>query len=210
MHPLEGQSMTEDERRPRGRPMDHSRDEVILKTVEQLVLERGSMDFAITEVVRRAQVSTATLYRRWPTREALVLDTMAALFKGSPPGPDLGDAYEETLALLQRRHVAMASPLYLACVPIVFGETIRQTDFARRFIERSLGPLRNEAAAIYRRAVDRGEFTDTIDPDIFADLVVGPVLRRLVETGAPLASGVLEQIARTVVDGLACHSRISG
>ena len=122
---------------------------------------------------------------------------------------DLGDAYAETLALLQKRHAAMSSPLYLACVPTLFGETIRQTDFAARFIERTLGPLRTEAAQVYRRAVDRGQLADTIDPEIFVDLVVGPVLRRLIETGAPLTPAFLEQVSRTVVDGLAVRPSTS-
>jgi AcrR family transcriptional regulator len=201
--------MTENEPRPRGRPMDRSRGEAILRAVEQLVLERGSMDFAITEVARRARVSTATLYRRWPTREALLLDTIGRLF-GDVQQADLGDAYAETHALLQRRHDAMSSPLYLACVPIVFGETIRRSDLGVRFVERSLQPLRSQAAAVYRRAVDRGQFADTIDPGIFVDLVVGPVLRRMIETGAPLEPAFVEQVSRTVVDGLAVRSSTSG
>lgn len=188
--------------RGHGRPFDVSRDAVILDAVVQLIAERGSLDFSMAELVHRAKVSTATVYRRWPTRETLILDALASVFAASPQ-PDRGDARTEILETLERQRDAMSSPLYAIAFPVAIAETTRRTEAGRRFAARTFVPLRREVAEIYRRGVARGQLRDAIDAESFADLLIGPMLRYLAETGRPPTRRFIEQIADAVADGLA-------
>lgn len=60
----------------RGRPRDPSRDEAILNATLDLLSEVPYDDVTVRSIARRAGVGLATIYRRWPTKEGLVLDAL--------------------------------------------------------------------------------------------------------------------------------------
>lgn len=55
--------------------------ERILAAAEEVFLERGA-DASLDDVAKRAKVGIGTLYRRFPTREALLAATQSARFLG--------------------------------------------------------------------------------------------------------------------------------
>ncbi|HEX3605408.1 MAG TPA: helix-turn-helix domain-containing protein, partial [Candidatus Dormibacteraeota bacterium] len=86
-------------RRP-GRPHTAD-DEVIAGAVIQALVERGYDGMTVDHVARLAGVGRATLYRRWPTKTAMVID---ALQRGRIPAledPDSGDPRADFLGLLR-------------------------------------------------------------------------------------------------------------
>ena len=65
-------------RRP-GRPRSERADRAIIDAALSLFAERGVEGLCIEEVAARAGVGKATIYRRWPGKEDLLLDALAAL-----------------------------------------------------------------------------------------------------------------------------------
>jgi len=66
-------------RRPdnsRGRKRDTGRTEAILKAAAELLLEVGFDRFRIQDVATRAGSGTGAIYRRWPTKEALMIEAI--------------------------------------------------------------------------------------------------------------------------------------
>ena len=59
--------------RPRGRPRDEGAAGAILTAVVELLAELGFGGLTVDAVAARAGVGKATIYRRWSTKEALVL-----------------------------------------------------------------------------------------------------------------------------------------
>lgn len=59
--------------RPPGRPRDASIDERVLSVVRDLLVEVGWHGLSVRLVAARAGVGRASLTRRWPSKEALVL-----------------------------------------------------------------------------------------------------------------------------------------
>ncbi|MDM7456455.1 MAG: helix-turn-helix domain-containing protein, partial [Tepidimonas sp.] len=55
-----------------GRPLDARKDELILAAGRELLLSGGPAALTMDAVARASGVSKATLYRRWPHREALL------------------------------------------------------------------------------------------------------------------------------------------
>jgi AcrR family transcriptional regulator len=89
--------------RPRvGRPVDRSGDAAILTAALDLVAERGYDGMALDEVAARTGRAKTTIYRRWATKEDLVLAALRAV--GRPPEaellPDTGSLRDDLLAVV--------------------------------------------------------------------------------------------------------------
>ncbi|HEY4851574.1 MAG TPA: helix-turn-helix domain-containing protein, partial [Streptosporangiaceae bacterium] len=65
-------------RRP-GRPRSEQADRAIIEAALSLFAESGPDGLCIEQVAARAGVGKATIYRRWPGKEDLLLDALAAL-----------------------------------------------------------------------------------------------------------------------------------
>lgn len=69
--------LTEDQQNleeKRGRPLDLSRNKIILETTINLVSEYSYDSLTIDAVAKKAKVGKGTIYRRWSTKKELVID----------------------------------------------------------------------------------------------------------------------------------------
>jgi AcrR family transcriptional regulator len=86
--------------RRRGRPRVAARDTAILEATQQLLGERGYDRLRIQDVADRAHAGLATIYRRWPTKQALVI---AAMEHNAPDmSPESDDPLVDLQALLHK------------------------------------------------------------------------------------------------------------
>src|SRR5258705_12122222 len=69
--------------RPRGRPGSDASKQAVLRAAYRLLKTRGIASVSAQELARQAGVGTATLYRWWKSKEAVMLD--AFLARGKPP-----------------------------------------------------------------------------------------------------------------------------
>src|SRR5438105_15189963 len=67
--------------RPRGRPRSDASTQAILREAYRLLKKRGIASVSAQEFARQAGVSTATLYRWWKSKEAVMLDAFLARVK---------------------------------------------------------------------------------------------------------------------------------
>src|SRR6476469_942872 len=114
--------------RPRGRPRDPATDRAILTATLAVVAEQGYTHLALTEVAKRAGVSTATLYRRWPSKAPLVLDALRTLIL-TVPLPDTGETRQDLIVFLTERMQTFGSPLLKQVLPALVAEGQRNPDF---------------------------------------------------------------------------------
>src|SRR5687767_11847715 len=63
-----------------GRPRSATADAAILAATRDALVELGWSKLTLGDVATRAGVAKTTLYRRWPGKNELVVDAMAALF----------------------------------------------------------------------------------------------------------------------------------
>ncbi|MEU2592368.1 helix-turn-helix domain-containing protein, partial [Streptomyces albidoflavus] len=75
-----------DEVRRPGRPRDAARDDALLDAARQVLLRDGYAGLSMEKVATLAGVGKPTLYRRWPSRAALVADAVLHSFLASVPG----------------------------------------------------------------------------------------------------------------------------
>src|SRR5919198_3834015 len=87
--------------RPRGRPRSERAHEAIIDAVLEMLAEWTTVEaLSMEAVAARAGVGKATIYRRWPHKEALVIDAVAST-KEPLPEPR-GTSVREDLVLLVR------------------------------------------------------------------------------------------------------------
>jgi len=85
--------------RPRGRPRRAGADEEILGVALEMLREKGYRALNVDEVAERAGVAKTTVYRRWPTKAALVSAAIGVVHASG--APDLPTVLRETTALFE-------------------------------------------------------------------------------------------------------------
>lgn len=182
-----------------GRPRDPGLDGAILLATIELLCKEGFAGTTVEAVAERAGVSKATIYRRWATREDLLIAAGGEM--GScPDDPDSGNLRDDLLVLIGAL-VSMATDTPVGdLLHAVIDEAARNPELRIRLdahIDARRAPLR----AVLARAEERGELAPGVDRELLADLLAGPVFTRLLVTGGPLADGVATAIVDMVLYG---------
>ena len=188
-----------DTRRRRG-PSSRVRAAALAATLAELT-EGGYATLSLEKVAHRAGVHKTTLYRRWGTREELVLEAMLERAGEHISVPDTGSLREDLLELARTAAANAASPEVAAMARAVAAESPRDGRLAAangRFWAERLAV----DAAIVERAVERGEAAPGTDPPLVIEAVLGPIHLRLLLTGEPVDRSFLESIVDVVVDGV--------
>ena len=80
-------------------------DEARRKTFEggaRLIVEKGVVNLTIEDVAARSGVAKTTIYRHWPERTALIVDTVNGMFQLLRT-PDTGSLRGDPRIVLRRR-----------------------------------------------------------------------------------------------------------
>src|ERR1700710_2802836 len=83
-----------------GRPRDPSRDEAIVAATLAIFAEEGYAGVTIEGVAARAGVGKATVYRRWVSKEQLVVDAVKLGCHLTDHLPDTGDVRADLASML--------------------------------------------------------------------------------------------------------------
>jgi AcrR family transcriptional regulator len=191
--------------RSRGRPRDPATDRAILTATLAVVAEQGYTNLALTEIAKRAGVSTATLYRRWPSKALLVLDALRTLIL-TIALPDTGDTQQDLTVFLTERIQTLSSPLLAQLIPALTAEAQRDRAFAAMFWSLQ-APVRQQAFSLFDRGIARGNLPVTLDRDLALDLLLGPITFRLFVGGAPLDPQLAPAIVEAVLHGIGLHRK---
>jgi AcrR family transcriptional regulator len=196
---------TTDERgppRPPGRPRDPQADRAILDAAIELFVKQGYEAMSMEGIADRAGVGKTTIYRRWPSKEELVVDAIEELIMDVEP-PDTGSLRRDLVELLTQLQVVLTSSrageVFPRMIPHVAGGTPLGRAYLRRVIEPRFAMLRSTLG----HAVGRGEL-QAVDPELLRGLLVGPLLMwkligRLTRKGARERA---ERIVDVVLGGL--------
>lgn len=175
--------MTESAAR-RGRPRDASRDRALLDATLAVLGESGYGGLTTAAVAARAGVSTATLYRRWPSKEFLVVDAAAAYSQELTAPADTGTLEGDLRALLRDKAASMTGKEG-GVLRSLIAEGGHNAALADALTKAFVLPVRLRMEEIVQRAVDRGEIAPVEHADLLGDLVIGPMMSRFFLTPLP-------------------------
>lgn len=168
--------------------------DAITRAVFDELAERGYGRLSVDGVARRATVGKAAIYRRWGSKEEMVLALLADVGTRPELFPDTGTIEDDVRALLRLVAGYLRDPRVVRIVPDLLAEAARTPAFAAAMHDR-IGVVRREhAATMMRRAIERGELPAGLDLALAADVVVAPLYWRLAVTREPFTEDDLERL----------------
>lgn len=162
--------MTEAEALRPGRKRDASRDPAILDAAIEVLAETGYEGMTIDLVAARAKAGKATVYRRWASKNELVLEAVACLkTAGLDPDslPDTGTLRGDLVAMIKPHSIQDAQRKMQVMGGLVSMLT-RHPELVETAQEVIVEPRVRVTRFLLRRAIDRGEIRADVDVDTLA------------------------------------------
>lgn len=182
---------------PATRPrVEGEREQQIFEAALAVLADVGYDRLTMDAVAHAARASKATLYRRWNSKVALVIDALKST-KGPTLIPDTGNLRDDLLqsycgvgGLTDHSSVDTLASVLTAMT--------RDPEFAEAFRRDVIGPKVQATLTIYARAQARGEIRDDVDLELVGGALAGIVLHRHYMAGdfpdQNLIARVLDQI----------------
>jgi AcrR family transcriptional regulator len=172
---------------------------VLEATLAELV-EHGIDGVTVAAVAGRAGVHETSVYRRWRTREDLIVDALLDRSAEQIPVPDTGSLRGDLIELARRVSGYLSLPLGRALVRMT-ALTVEDESLARaraEFFASRVATMR----VVVQRAIDRGELPADTDARLVLELLVAPLHVRTILTGQPLTEDLPERVVDVLLDGL--------
>jgi AcrR family transcriptional regulator len=166
---------------------------------------------SIEAVARRAAVGKPAIYRRWRSKQDMAVALISEVAWAHLDMPDTGSLEGDVIAFLRAEYAVLTDPLAKAIIPDLLSEANHNPALEAALLLAVRDPRRTRAAAIIRRAIDRGEVADTLNPDLALDVLAGPLCWRLAVVRQPLGDAEeLVQLAHMVLGAFTCVSELPG
>lgn len=187
-------------RRGAGRPRRPDATDAILDAAGHLLLESGYAGLSVDAVAARAGVAKTTIYRRWPSKPALVGAAVERLTLHAVEAPDTGNLRDDLRHLLDP-----GFELVLRGAGRVLETLVRSSGQDGDLAETVKGIIHARRKAFHQvlnRAIARGDVPASIDQELVIDVLVGTVWTRLFVTRSPVQGDVVDQILDLVLPGI--------
>lgn len=156
----------------RGRPRSPETERLILEGAYALMASEGLASTTIDAIARKTGVSKMTVYKWWPSREALLIDAFLRKAAALLPMSEEGDP----VVLLRAHAGAYAEALngeFGKVQLAVIAECIAKTGSGRLFAERYLDVRRNMGVRIIRIGQRTGRIAATSSAEDLYDRIYG-------------------------------------
>lgn len=180
-----------------------------MEATREALAELGWGRLTLGDVAARAGVAKTTLYRRWPGKNELVVDALAALFEERLDLPDLGSLPADVRGVVLRFGELLTMPETRTALMAVVAEATHDDALRRRIREAIVDRQKHLVLVGRRRAQSRGELPpdeggpDPGADDMIFDVVAGSVLHRALVSSQPVDEEWAERLALLLVAGIA-------
>jgi AcrR family transcriptional regulator len=196
-----------------GRPRDPLIDAAVLEATLAVLNESGYGRLTIDEVARRAGTTKPAIYRRWPTRQHLVLAALGMRLGGAH-APDTGctlcdvnECLKVFVNAFRRITPEVLGPLLADCT--------NDPELQRAFMTTLFDPPRAAVKQTLNRAYERGDLRERVDRDLIVDLLGSLVYYRALFRHASTSNKEIERAVEALMQGIATdyphlleHSRL--
>ena len=182
-----------------GRPRDARHDEAILRAALAILREEGYRGLSIEGVAARAGVGRPTIYRRWPSKPALVVAALVRSSQLAIRDVDTGSLRSDLIALQRRQVELMNAPENRRVTAGLVADLVSDPELSQTYVNDYLVPRRAAVMQVLRRGVERGELDPEMDFAFAYDLLVGPLFMRSVVWGQPLSPRAADATADVIL-----------
>jgi AcrR family transcriptional regulator len=193
--------------RPPGRPRSVQRDQAILAAALQELTDSGFDAMSIEGVAARAHVGKTTIYRRWPSKEALVLAAIQSM-QAEAPILDTGNLQADLRAMVEHAlALGSSSPVLQKLAFRAATELAAKPEMLQGLLMQVLPTRFHDFAELIERARERGELRADLNTDVALGMIAGPIFYHWLLGGivssSPPPTDLAEQIVEAIFHGLA-------
>jgi AcrR family transcriptional regulator len=181
-----------------GRPRDPSRDSVIRAAILRLLADVGYGALTMDAVASEAGVGKATIYRRWRTKQDLVVDTISELNRAEAAPADTGSLEGDLRAMMHSLVSVITGPTGAATLSLL-STVPHQPALAQAFQSGPLAVWRQSFEEIWTRAEQRGEIRKGAGTSVLAETASALLVQRWLLTGRPVDDAYAEEVLDSVV-----------
>lgn len=165
-----------------GGPTTETRRSVLLATVD--LIDRLSYPSVTIDAVARASgVSKSTIYRHWPSRQALILEAYTYKTNKLTIVPDTGNAIEDLRTYLMKLAYCLNFAGAASTVSGLIVDAINDDEFAQLYRGTLLQERRKSLLVILLKGQRRGQIRKEADLGTAIDAIYGAVHHRLLVSG---------------------------
>lgn len=187
-------------RRDRGRPRGAPVVAAVLDETMRALEREGLAGVRVESVAAAAGVNKTSVYRRWPTREALVGAAIARAMERLTAPPETGSLEGDLRAIVRAVGAFLASTAGRATLAVALGGGLEgSAAVPRRALE---GQAVAAALAVFAAAAARGEGVRAEDAEGTMFTLVGAVLHRVLLERKSVGDAWAEAAVRRVLYGV--------
>jgi AcrR family transcriptional regulator len=184
-----------------GRPRNPEIDAAVLRATLAVLDELGYGRLTLEEVARRAGTTKPAIYRRWRSRQRLVLAALGRRLGGAE-APDTGctlcdldECLKVFVAAFRRMPPDVLGPLFADCAD--------DPELRAAFMTTLFEPPRAAVRETLERAHARGDLRDEADLGLILDVIGSLVHYRALFGHAPTSDVEIERAVEALLQGIA-------
>ncbi|GAB2979490.1 TetR/AcrR family transcriptional regulator [Saccharothrix stipae] len=175
----------------------------ILTATRELISEVGYAKLTIEAIAARAGVGKQTIYRWWPSKGAVVFDSLLVLSEQPDGGgielPDTGDVEADLKAVLRATAAEFADPAFEAPIRALNTEIINDPELAAAYREKMERPMRAAKQRRLLSAQRAGQIAADADLDLLIDVLYAPLAQRWLLRSGPLDDDFADALVDTAL-----------
>jgi AcrR family transcriptional regulator len=182
---------------------DHSRRkersrQAILTAARDLVMEEAYEKVTVEAIATRAGVGKQTIYRRWPTKSAVVFAALLALSEDadgqSVTLPDTGDLAADLKLVMRATAREFSEPSFDKLIRALNTEIANDAALAAEYREKLAQPLDEAKKKRLRSAQKAGQLDPRADLDLVLELLYAPLFQRWLHRSGPLTPAYADSL----------------
>ncbi|MCX5384371.1 TetR/AcrR family transcriptional regulator [Streptomyces sp. NBC_00083] len=186
-------------RRPRSGPRrDESARLAVLHAADDLLVEHGFSGLTIEAIARHAGVAKQTIYRWWPSKVEILLDTLIEDSEKRLPVPTGQPTAEGVRGYLHDFARFLTDDPAGKVLLTLVAQAQHDPATARSFRERYLGPRRDQERDWLTRGIETGVFSPELGPDATMDALLGPIVYCAL-TGTSVPAGLVDTLTESLL-----------
>jgi AcrR family transcriptional regulator len=188
-------------RRGPGRKRDEATRQAILRAAYETLEAEGYGAFTIEGVAARSGAAKTTIYRWWPSKGALAIESFLPVYEREAPVPRGHSAVEDLKAHLRLQAKVWGGPRGRILLALMAAG---HTDPAMRelYRERVVKPRREAVRRMLERGIEQGELRPDLDVEAAMDALYSPFYPRVLGALGHCDAEWADRLCHTVLRGL--------
>lgn len=192
-------STADPDKRAPGRPRSARSEQAIIDAVLGMIADGEALEtLSIESIAARAGVGKATIYRRWASRDQVVVDAVASL---KLPVPQVaGESVRDDLVtLVSQIGQPSDQPRNGRVMSCILPQIARNPDL-HHWYQQMIEPRREVTRRVLRRGIETGELRPDLDVEVILLVLAAPMILQRTMRWNPVVD--VPDLAERVVDAV--------